>query len=98
MKEEKVMNEITNFCEGCSSSNCCPEEECVLYRIENIISEKKKIYQVEIEETLSRIIDVEAVSVEEAIDIVEEQYRNEEIVLDCNDYADYNINVLDCSD
>ncbi len=36
MKEE-VLKEITDFCEECPSHECCPEEECVLYRIEQIL-------------------------------------------------------------
>ena len=38
MKEE-IMNEITDFCEECPSHECCPEDECVLYRIEQIIED-----------------------------------------------------------
>ena len=45
-----------------------------------------KTYTVEIEEVLSRVVEVEATSVEEAQDIVYEQYRNEEIILDDGDY------------
>lgn len=37
MKEEEILTEITDFCEGCPSRECCPEEECVLYRIEQIV-------------------------------------------------------------
>lgn len=32
-----ILNEIMSFCEECSSRECCPEEECVLYRIEQIV-------------------------------------------------------------
>lgn len=39
--EEKILNETTTFCESCQSRECCPEEECVLYRIEQIIVGKK---------------------------------------------------------
>ena len=35
--EEEIMNEITNFCEQCPSNTECPEEDCVLYRIEKIV-------------------------------------------------------------
>jgi hypothetical protein len=35
--EEKILNETTSFCESCLSKECCPEEECVLYRIEQIV-------------------------------------------------------------
>ena len=43
-------------------------------------------YRIEIEEALSRVVEVEATSVEEAQDIVYEQYRNDEIILDDGDY------------
>lgn len=32
-----ILNETTRFCEECPSKENCPEEECVLYRIEQII-------------------------------------------------------------
>ena len=35
--EETILTEITNACENCKSHECCPEEDCVLYRIEQII-------------------------------------------------------------
>lgn len=35
--EEKIMIEITDFCEECPSHECCPEEKCILYRVEQII-------------------------------------------------------------
>ena len=41
-KEVKIMNEITDFCEQCPSKDCCPEEDCVLFRIEKILFEKKE--------------------------------------------------------
>lgn len=42
-------------------------------------------YKVNIEELLSRIVEVEADSDEEAEEKVREMYRNEEIVLDAED-------------
>ena len=36
-KEIQIMGEIGKFCEECPSCDCCPEGECVLYRIEKII-------------------------------------------------------------
>lgn len=39
------------------------------------------IYQVEIKQTLSRIVTIEAESIYDAIDIVDEQYERDEIVL-----------------
>lgn len=90
--EEKILNEITNFCEECSSHECCPEDECVLYRIEQLT--KKKIYQVEITETLQRVIEVEAESEEDAIEMIEEQYKDEDIVLDYSNFMGYDIDIF----
>ena len=47
-----------------------------------------KQYDVEITETLQRTISVEANSREEALTKVKEKMRNEEVVLDSNDYID----------
>jgi hypothetical protein len=45
-------------------------------------------YEVEILETLSRTIDVEAATPDEALYIVKERYRKEDIVLESNDFFD----------
>lgn len=45
-------------------------------------------FTIEIKETLSRRIEMEAHTMEEAYSIVREMYRNEEIVLDAGDYQD----------
>lgn len=45
-----------------------------------------KIYQIEIEETLQRVVKVKANSLAEAIDKVDERYSNQEYVLNENDY------------
>ena len=47
-------------------------------------------FDVRIEETLATHITVEANSEKEAIEIVKEQYYNEEIVLDSNDFIGTN--------
>ena len=47
-----------------------------------------KQYDVEITETLQRTISFEANSREEALTKVKEKMRNEEVVLDSNDYID----------
>jgi len=39
---KKILLEIAKFCESCASHECCPEEDCVLFRIEKIILEKKE--------------------------------------------------------
>ena len=44
-------------------------------------------YKIEIQELLSRIIEIEAPSAEEAIDKVRAMYKAEEIVLDSGDYV-----------
>ena len=44
-------------------------------------------FRVCVEETLSRIVEVEAADEREAIRKVEEMYRNEEIVLDAGDLS-----------
>ena len=92
--ENEILNEITNFCNECASKECCPENECILYRIEQKVTNEKKTYNVEIKETLSRIIEVEATSEDDAIDIVESQYKNEEIVLYPEDYKGYDIDIF----
>lgn len=46
----------------------------------------KKTYKIEITETLQRVVEVEAESENEAMDLVKEQYRNCDIVLDSTDF------------
>ena len=45
-----------------------------------------KTYKIEIEELLQHVYEIEANSLEEAIDIAREKYSNEEYVLDYQDY------------
>lgn len=47
-----------------------------------------KIYEIEIEEILQRVVKVKANSLDEAIDKVENRYKNEKYVLDYNDFKD----------
>ena len=53
-----------------------------------------KEYVVEITETLQRQIKVIANNEEEAIDKVEEMYRNEDIILDAEDLVGSEINII----
>ena len=46
----------------------------------------KRIYKIEIEELLQRVVEIEAENVNEAISKPKEKYRNEEYVLDENDF------------
>lgn len=43
-------------------------------------------FKIEIKETLSRVIEIEANSADEAFSKIENLYKNEEIVLDADDY------------
>ena len=53
---------------------------------------KEKIYEIEIEEALQRVVKVKAFNLSEAIDKVKDKYDNEEIVLDASDYIDTKFN------
>lgn len=44
-------------------------------------------YKIKVQETLERIVEVEASSIDEARGKVEEMYNNEEIVLDYSDFV-----------
>ena len=46
----------------------------------------KRIYKIEIEELLQRVVEIEAENVNEAISKAKEKYRNEEYVLYENDF------------
>ena len=47
----------------------------------------KMKYFVEIKETLTKIVEIEANNAEEALDVVEKQYKNSEIILVADDYV-----------
>jgi len=55
-----------------------------------------KKYKVLVEETLSRIVEVEAKDESEAEDIVNKMYDNEEIILDSSDLSDTLIREENC--
>lgn len=40
--EDEILTEITNVCEECPKHESCPEENCILFRIEQIIENKTK--------------------------------------------------------
>lgn len=40
--KQSILNETTTFCNECASKDCCPERECVLYRIEELASDEGK--------------------------------------------------------
>lgn len=39
--KDKILKEITTHCKECHVKECCPEHECVLYRIQELILKKK---------------------------------------------------------
>ncbi len=45
-----------------------------------------KIYQIEIEETLQKVVKIKADSLDEAIDIAQSRYSDQEYMLDYEDY------------
>lgn len=53
-----------------------------------------KNFKVEIKETLSRIIEVNATNLESALSKVKEDYDNEKIVLTSEDYIDVEIDIF----
>ena len=54
-------------------------------------------FQIEITETLSRIVSVDANDIDEAIQKVREQYRQSDIVLDSEDFISVDFNEIDNS-
>ncbi len=57
--------------------------------------ELKSCFKIEIMETLSRVIEVEAENIDDAIKIAKESYFSEEIVLDYTDFVDVEITPFD---
>lgn len=53
-----------------------------------------KKYSVSVMETLERIIEIDAENENDAYEKVRWMYKNAEIILDCNDYMDYEVEVL----
>ena len=52
-------------------------------------------FLVEVHETASRVVEVDADDMNDALDKVNTMYREEEIVLDAGDFNDYEINVIE---
>lgn len=52
-------------------------------------------FKIEIQEKLSRIVEVEADNIEEAISKANEMYNNEEIVLSENDFVETKIDNIE---
>ncbi|EID70784.1 DpnD/PcfM family protein [Streptococcus pseudopneumoniae] len=56
---------------------------------------KLKKYTVEITETLSRLVSIEAENPDEAERLVREKYKSCEIVLDSDDFQNYDTSIYD---
>ena len=55
-----------------------------------------KTYKIEVKETLSRIIEINANSIDEVLENVQKIYKNEEIILDNDDFVEVDfINHID---
>ena len=52
-----------------------------------------KKYRIEVTEVLNRIVETEAESEDDAVEMVRQMYRNCEIVLDASDYIEIEISV-----
>ena len=53
-----------------------------------------KLYKFNIEEILNKEVTIEAENFEEAMKIINKLYRDEEIVLDYDDFVGYTINYI----
>lgn len=53
-----------------------------------------KTFKIEVQEFLSRIVEVEANSKDEAVSLVRKLYHNQEIVLDASDFIHNEIDVI----
>ncbi len=55
-----------------------------------------KTFKIEVKETLSRIIEINANSINEALENVQKIYKNEELILDNDDFVEVDfINHID---
>lgn len=54
-----------------------------------------KVYKIEIQEVLSKVVKIKANSLDEAIDIAQERYKKEEYVLDYKDLVSVDIGEYD---
>ena len=54
-----------------------------------------KTYLIEIKETLRKVVEVNADNKNQAIEFVNNKYKNEEYILDFNDLKDVNIRIVD---
>ena len=57
--KNKILKQITEFCKLCNSHNNCPEDDCVLFRIEKItLKEEIKMKEHNKEELTNKIVEL----------------------------------------
>ena len=56
---------------------------------------EQKSFKIEIKETLSRVVEVKASSLDEAFNKVQSKYHDESIILDSNDFTDVEFKVFE---
>jgi len=56
---------------------------------------EQKSFKIEIKETLSRVVEVKASSLDEAFNEVQSKYHDESIILDSNDFTDVEFKVFE---
>lgn len=93
-KEDKILEELNNRCKKCRDKTSCIKDMCYIYKIKQIIKPELKVYKVEVKEELQRIVKVSATSEDEAVEMVEKMYDENDIVLDGDDCIDYSIEVI----
>lgn len=93
-KEDRILVELNNRCEECRNKTNCIKDMCYVYKIKQIIKPELKIYKVEVREELKQVVKVSATSEDEAIEMVEKMYEDDDIILDSGDRTDYSIEVI----
>lgn len=69
---------------------CSPREQAE----KSLDKSEVRKYKVEIQETLTKVVEVEAANESEAVDKVSDQYMHSEMVLETGDLEDYTIRVI----
>lgn len=62
------------------------------------MSTKKQIFSIEIIETLLKTVIIEANDAEQALSKVQEMYKNEQVILDSDNYLDTEFLIKDAKD
>lgn len=65
---------------------------------DEVLSTKKQIFSIEIIETLLKTVIIEANDAEQALSKVQEMYKNEQVILDSDNYLDTEFLIKDAKD